>query len=273
MEKDLNTENTRDLPALFKKLYDIIVLLREPSGCPWDKKQTARSIRGNLIEEAYECVSAVDESDDENLKEELGDLLLVISMIIRIKEQEHAFTYSEVLKEICAKLIRRHPHVFGNETLKTAEEVVITWEKIKTDVEGKKTEHSILENIPGALPPLEKALSIQKKVSKVGFDWKKLEPVWEKLDEEIQEFKAAVQNNMSEQSEEELGDILFTIVNIGRLLKINSALALHRTNDKFMKRFIELEKRTREKGIKLEDAGLEILDRMWDEIKNEEIKA
>lgn len=271
MENSQDRENKQDPSAIFKKLYDIVVLLRGPSGCPWDKKQTARSLRNSIIEEAYECVSAIDESNNENLLEELGDLLLVISMIIRIKEQENAFTCREVLREICNKLIRRHPHVFGNVTLETADEVIANWDRIKTEVEGKKPKHSILEKIPGSFPPLEKAFAIQKKVSKVGFDWKKVEPVWDKLNEEIKEFKTAINNNSRENIEEELGDILFTIVNIGRLLKINPAIALHRTNDKFMKRFIELEKRIREKNIKLEDAGLEMLDRIWDEIKNKEI--
>lgn len=266
----LDSKQEGDLLVLFKELYEIVVLLRGPDGCPWDKKQTPRSLRNSIIEEAYECVSAIDESSNENLCEELGDLLLVISMIIRIKEQENAFTYKEVLRGICDKLIRRHPHVFRNENLKTPDEVIMNWEKIKTDIEGKKPKHSILENIPGAFPPLEKALTIQKKVSKVGFDWKEVEPVWEKLDEEIRELKTAIKTNINEDIEEELGDILFTIVNIGRLLKINPATALHRTNEKFIKRFYELEERIRKKNIKLENAGLKMLDSIWDEIKNQD---
>lgn len=275
MENQCNNQNedkdiVTDPSILFKKLYDIIVILRGSDGCPWDRKQTAHTLRKSIIEEAYECISAIDESSDEHLKEELGDLLLVISMIIRIKEQENTFTYSDVLKEISEKLIRRHPHVFGNENFQTAEEVIISWDKIKAEKEGKKTGDSILESIPGSFPPLEKAYAIQKKVSKVGFDWKEVDPVWKKLDEEIDELKLELKNGSSAKAEEELGDILFTIVNIGRLLKINSSVALNRTNDKFIKRFRELEKRIKERNIKVEDAGLEVLDEVWDEIKGEE---
>ncbi|MBN2444634.1 MAG: nucleoside triphosphate pyrophosphohydrolase [Spirochaetales bacterium] len=259
----------KDPSVFFKKLYDIIVTLRDPGGCPWDLKQTVHSLRESLIEESYECVSAIDEADDENLREELGDILLVLSMIIRIKEQDNAFTYADVLQEISDKLIRRHPHVFGKEILETAEEVLVNWDKIKTEVEGKKAIVSLLESIPRAFPPLEKAYAIQKKVSKVGFDWKEVGPVWEKLDEEINELKIEIDKGDTEKIEEELGDVLFTIVNLGRLLKINPGIALNRTNAKFMKRFMELEQRVKKRGIDINDAGLEVLDEIWDEIKGE----
>jgi len=262
--------NKTDPSLLFKKLYNIIVTLRGPDGCPWDKEQNTDTMRKSIIEEAYECVNAIDNTDDSNLKEELGDILLVVSMIIRIKEQDNVFTYNDVLQNITEKLIRRHPHVFGSENFDTAEEVLINWNKIKTDVEGKKPVHSILEHIPNAFPPLEKAYAIQKKVSKVGFDWKKTGPVWEKLDEEINELKTAVQNKDKSDIEEEIGDIFFTVVNICRLMHLHPGLALNRTNEKFIKRFMKLEERMKEKNIPLEEAGLPVLDQIWDEVKKEE---
>jgi tetrapyrrole methylase family protein / MazG family protein len=255
--------------ALFTHLYEIITTLRGPEGCPWDKKQTATTLRGSIIEEAYECVSAINENDDENLKEELGDLLLVVFLIVRIKEQENAFSITDVLRDISEKLIRRHPHVFGDTTIETAEEVKKSWDKIKSDVEGKKPVHSILESIPGAFPPVEKAYAIQKTVSKVGFDWKEAAPVWEKLDEEIGELKEELQKGDKEMAEEELGDILFTVVNLGRLLKMQPSAALQRTNEKFIRRFMALEKKLQDRNIDIKSAGLDVLDSVWDEVKGD----
>ena len=178
----------------FEHLYEIVKTLCGPGGCPWDREQTPYSLRTNLVEEAYEVVSAIEEGDDENLQEELGDLMLVATMMACIKEQDGAFTVADALEEICEKLVRRHPHVFGDAKKNTPDEVIEQWNHIKENIEGKKYQHSVLERVPRTLPPLERALEIQKKVSKVGFDWGNVGPVWAKLQEEIDELKEAFQS-------------------------------------------------------------------------------
>ncbi|MBN1696083.1 MAG: nucleoside triphosphate pyrophosphohydrolase [Spirochaetales bacterium] len=262
-------ENNNRITAqeAFMRLYGIVKRLRGPDGCPWDRKQSASTLRKSLIEEAYESIDAIECDDDENLKEELGDLFLVILMMIRIKEENRKFTLTDVLGDISEKLIRRHPHVFGDEKVGSADEVIVKWEEIKTTVEGKNRTPHLLDSIPRALPPLEKAAAIQKKVSKVGFDWTETAPVFGKLEEEIDELHRAVKTGGIRQTEEEIGDILFTVVNLARLMKIDPSLALNRTNNKFTARFMEIEKRLIEKGIPLEEAGLALMDRLWNEIK------
>ncbi len=246
--------------------------LRAPDGCPWDRKQNPYTIRTNLIEEAYECVSAIEEEDDENLEEELGDLLLVVTMIAYMKEQEGRLQLTRVLKHICSKLIRRHPHVFGDAKKETPDEVIEQWNHIKDHVEGKKPKHSVLERVPRTLPPLERALEIQKKVSKVGFDWDHVSPVWEKLEEEIEELKTAHDGRDDRRIEQEFGDILFTLVNLGRLMNIDPTLALNGTNQKFINRFQELERRLQDQGRKPENLDLDALDTIWNQIKTDESK-
>ncbi len=254
--------------AEFGRFYGIIKRLRDPGGCPWDIEQTPLSMRENLVEEAYECVDAIDKNDDENLKEELGDILLVIAMIVRMKEQENRFTFSQVLDGISEKLVRRHPHVFGDSVVSDSGEVVEQWDRIKKDVEGKK-KGSIFDTIPASLPPLERALKLQKKAAKVRFDWKESGPIVLKLKEEVGELEQALLANDSVDAEEEFGDILFTIVNIGRFASINPSIALNRTNEKFKARFMEVEKRLAEMGIPVEKAGLELMDSLWNSIKAE----
>jgi len=270
--KDLQPEDFQDVETAFGKLYEIVKRLRAPDGCPWDRKQNPYTIRTNLIEEAYECVSAIEEQDDENLEEELGDLLLVVTMIAYMKEREGRLQLTRVLKHICSKLIRRHPHVFGDAIKETPDEVIEQWNHIKDHVEGKKPKHSVLERVPRTLPPLERALEIQKKVSKVGFDWDHVSPVWEKLDEEIEELKTAQESRDVHRIEQELGDILFTLVNLGRLMNIDPTLALNGTNQKFINRFQELERRLRAQGRKPEDLDLDALDSIWNQIKTGDSK-
>jgi len=258
----------------FEKFYQIIRKLREPDGCPWDLKQTAETLRKDLLEEVYECIEAIDKNDNDNLKEELGDIFLLVTMIIRIKEQDLKFNIEEVLESISAKLIRRHPHVFGDEKVASIDEIKENWDKIKRDVEGKRTIDSILEKIPSAVSPLNKAHTIQKRVAKVGFEWDSIEPVFQKLEEEIVELKVELSKNDFQRIEEELGDVLFTVVNLARMLKIDSDLALNRANSKFINRFQGIEQRLKEQNIKVEDAGINLLDNLWEEIKkNESSKA
>ena len=221
------------------------------------------------MEEAYECVSAIEEGDDENLKEELGDIFLVTGMMASMKEENGSFYLSEVLEDISAKLVRRHPHVFGDVTKETPDEVLEQWDHIKDHVEGKKPRKSVLERIPRTLPPLERSYMIQEKVSKVGFDWEDTVPVWEKLEEEIRELKEASKNGDLRHIESEFGDILFTIVNLGRLMHIDPTLALNGTNQKFITRFQEVEKRLKENGLTAKEADLDQMDKLWNEIKKE----
>jgi MazG family protein len=251
----------------FTRLLDIVKRLRAPDGCPWDRAQDPYSLRGNLIEEAYEAISAIEEQDDDNLREELGDLLLVATMIAYLKEQEGRFRVEEVFEHICLKLIRRHPHVFGGPRKETPGEVVEQWNHIKENVEGKKPKHSVLDRVPRTLPPLERAYEIQAKVAKVGFDWAEAGPVWEKLAEEVRELKEAQAGGDPRRIEAELGDLLFTAVNLGRLLGIDPTLALNGTNQKFIARFQELEARLLAQGLTPREAGLERMDELWNQIK------
>jgi tetrapyrrole methylase family protein / MazG family protein len=254
----------------FVRLYGIITKLRDPGGCPWDIEQTPETMRENLLEEAYECVNAIDNHDDANLCEELGDLFLDGMMIVRMAEQEKKFTLEQVFSGISEKLIRRHPHVFGDSIVGGSEEVVTQWDKIKEEVEGKKNTQSILASVSRSLPPLERALEIQKKAAKTGFDWNESAPIVKKLEEEIGELEHALACSDAHAAEEEFGDILFTIVNIARFASINPSIALNRTNEKFTARFKEIEKRLMDKGIPIKDAGLELMDSLWNEIKKEE---
>jgi tetrapyrrole methylase family protein/MazG family protein len=269
---ELKPEHFQTVETAFGRLYEIVKRLRAPDGCPWDRAQNPYTIRTNLIEEAYECVSAIEEEDDENLEEELGDLLLVLTMIAYMKEQEGRLRLTRALERICSKLIRRHPHVFGKAKKETPDEVIEQWDHIKDHVEGRKPKHSILERVPRTLPPLERALEIQKKVSKVGFDWEQVSPVWEKLEEEIEELKTAHQGHDMRKIEQEFGDTLFTLVNLGRLMNIDPTLALNGMNQKFINRFQELERRLQEQGRKPQDLDLEALDAIWDQIKTEDSK-
>ena len=267
---ELNPDDFEDVGRAFSRLVEIIRLLRAPEGCPWDREQTPDSIRTNLIEEAYECVSAIEEQDDPNLEEELGDLFLVATMIAYMKEQEGSFRVNDSLRHVCAKLIRRHPHVFSDAQKETPDEVIEQWNHIKDNFEGKKHKHSALERVPRTLPPLERALEIQKKVAKVGFDWKQAAPVWSKLSEEIEELKSAEQSGDPREIEQEVGDLLFTVVNLSRMLDIDPTLALNGANQKFIHRFHQLESRLRDQDLRPEDTNLETMDRIWEQIKTDD---
>ena len=266
--KSNNGSRIEAVKEAFGRLYEIVLRLRAPDGCPWDRKQTPYTLRTNLVEEAYECVSAIEEEDDENLREELGDLLMVAAMIASMKEEKNRFRLSSVLEDISAKLIRRHPHVFGDAVKETPEEILEQWQHIKENVEGKPP-GSVLERVPRTLPPLERASLIQEKVSRVGFDWAHLAPVWEKLSEEIAELKEAQSSGSTRRMEQELGDLLFTVVNLGRLMGLDPTLALNGANQKFIARFRELERRLVDEGLTPKEADLELMDSIWNQIKRE----
>ena len=250
----------------FKKLYDIIKKLRSPGGCPWDREQSPMSIRGNLLEETLECIDAIEDSDDEHVKEELGDIYLLATMIGYMYEEKGSFHIADILNDINEKLIRRHPHVFADVQVSGSEEVLKNWEHIKRNVENPE-HRSVMESIPGGLHPLEKAYKLQKKAAKYGFDWKDLEGVYEKIDSEIQECRSAGDLGDQEELEGELGDLLFSVINLCRYLSVDPALALHRTNKKFLKRFSYLEDGMESAGKKLSAEHLDLMDSLWEEAK------
>jgi MazG family protein len=259
-----------ELKEAFYKLYEIISLLRSPEGCPWDRSQTPQTLRKNLIEEAYECIAAIDENNALHVREELGDIFLILILLARMNEEGGAFSLTEVMSEISAKLIRRHPHVFEKREATSIPEIIKNWDYIKEHIEGKKKTKGILGDMPPGLPPLEKALEIQKKAAKQGFDWESPEPVFSKLDEEVQELQTALADNNRKATEEEVGDILFTIVNIARHLHTDPSLALEKTNRKFVERFRKVEAELRKLNVAFENASLELLDSLWNKIKANE---
>jgi XTP/dITP diphosphohydrolase len=247
--------------AAFDRLLTIMDELR--AQCPWDKKQTMQSLRHLTIEETYELGDAILENDLEEVKKELGDLLLHIVFYAKIGSETKDFDIADVCNDICEKLINRHPHIYGDVTVANEEEVKQNWENIKLK-EGKK---SVLEGVPNGLPALVKANRIQDKVSGVGFDWEKPEQVWEKLEEELVEFQDEVKAKDAKKMEDEFGDVLFSMVNYARFLDINPENALERTNKKFIKRFQYLESKSKEMGKTLKEMTLAEMDVFWNEAK------
>jgi tetrapyrrole methylase family protein / MazG family protein len=248
----------------FKELYDIVVRLRGPGGCPWDIEQTPSSLRGSLVEETYECLEAIDEKDPAHIAEELGDLFLLAIMISYMHEQEGKFSVADALSNTSKKLIRRHPHVFGEVKVKDSAEVLNNWAEIKVKQEGRKPKDSVLDEVSGGLPPMDRSFKLQKKAAKAGFDWQDIEGVMEKIKEELEEVRAA--KNETE-TEEELGDLLFSVINLCRYLKIEPSAALNRTNNKFIERFKYVEKKMKEKGQEMKKENLNIMDKYWNEAK------
>ena len=250
----------------FRALYDTIVKLRSPGGCDWDMKQTPQSLRGALIEETFECLEAIDKNDPAHIAEELGDLYLLVTMIGYIHEQEGKFSVCDVLKAVNEKLIRRHPHVFNNKKVKNVDEILENWEQIKIKQEGREPKESIMDEVSSTLPPMERAFKLQKKAAKTGFDWNDRKGVEEKIKEELQEVSEAVENNF-QNTEEELGDLLFSVINLCRFLSIEPSAALNRTNYKFIERFKFMEKKMKETGQKMSKENIPVMDKYWDEAK------
>jgi len=252
----------------FEQLYNIIVKLRSPDGCPWDREQTPESMKENLIEEAYECLDAIIENDHEHICEELGDIYLLVTFISMMYEEKSIFSFDDVFESICSKLIRRHPHVFADSDADTSDKVLHQWEEIKNKVEGRENDDSILDSVPTHYPPLLKASKLQKKAAKNKFDWDQFDDVIAKLDEEITELKTAVAANDSDNIEEEIGDILFSIVNISRFLNVDPSTALTRTNTKFTRRFKYIESRLKTRGKKMTESNLIEMEELWNEAKS-----
>jgi XTP/dITP diphosphohydrolase len=245
----------------FKELYEIVKRLRLE--CPWDKEQTNDSIKAATIEEAYEVIEAIDDKNYNELKKELGDLLLHVIFHSVIASEDNHFELEEVIESISEKLIRRHPHVFGNVEVNGAEEVKKNWESIKL-TEGRD---SVLEGVPKMLPALQRAHRLQEKAAKVGFDWEKKEDVWKKVIEEIEEMHASEKQESRAELESEIGDVFFALVNYARFLGVNPENALRRTNEKFIRRFNYVEKKINGSGRKIDESNLQEMDKYWEESK------
>lgn len=249
----------------FSKLLTIMDELREK--CPWDRKQTNLSLKSNTIEEVYELAQAIEDNDYQEIKKELGDLLLHVVFYSKIGSEQGEFDIKAVIDSLCEKLIRRHPHIYGEVKVENAEDVKKTWEQIKM-TEGRT---SVFSGVPRALDSLIKAYRLQEKAAGVGFDWEKKEQVWEKVKEELQELEQEVEGqNSQEKIEEEFGDVLFALINYARFLKIKPEHALEKTNRKFIKRFQYIEQVAQEKNKKLQEMSLEEMDIIWNNAKTME---
>jgi tetrapyrrole methylase family protein/MazG family protein len=253
----------------FKALYDVIARLRGPGGCPWDLEQTPSSLRGDLTEEVYECIEAIDEKNSGHIAEELGDIYLLVTMLSYMHEEEGLFTVADVLNGITEKLIRRHPHVFGDVKFENSAEVLANWAKIKVEKEGRKPKDSVLDEVSSGLHPLERAYKLQKKAAKAGFDWPDKEGVITKIREELDEAQAC--GNNTEKLEEELGDLLFSVVNLCRYCGVEPSLAIRRTNGKFVNRFSYVEKKMKEAGLPLLKENIIQMDKFWNDAKKNEM--
>jgi tetrapyrrole methylase family protein/MazG family protein len=250
----------------FDELVQLMTRLRAPGGCPWDRKQTLPDLKPFVIEESYEVVDAIDQDDRAALAEELGDLLLQAVFIAEITREEGTFDIYDAITAIHDKLVRRHPHVFGDVVAGDAEQVLVNWEKLKQD-ERKAENKSVLSGVPQAMPALLKASRLTEKAARVGFDWRRTDDVFDKLDEEIGELREAVASGDAQNIHDEIGDLLFTIGNIARKVNVNPEEALQSTNRKFMRRFEHMEARVREREQNLDQLELEEMDRLWDDAK------
>ena len=267
-QSDDGVKTTNDRYSL-APLVEIMRKLRGEGGCPWDRKQTHESLRTYVVEEAYEVVQAIDDRDDEELCEELGDLLLQVAFHSQIASESGRFDVGDVIRGIVEKLIRRHPHVFGDVEAKDSKTVLRNWERIKqrerADEEGEPG--SILDNIAGAMPALMRALKVQAKASRVGFDWPDVTGALEKVREEMDELEQARKAGDKARMAEEVGDVLFAFVNVARFLKVDPEIALGRAVDKFIARFKHIEMRAGEANRRIEDMTLDEMDSLWEEAK------
>ena len=247
----------------FLELVEIMDTLREK--CPWDKKQTIHSLRSNTIEELYELVDSIMEEDWDGIKEELGDIMLHVLFYAKIGSEQGKFTLDEVMDGISKKLIHRHPHIYGDVKVENEDDVKRNWEQLKLQ-EGQGTK-TILSGVPNSLPSMVKALRIQEKVKHVGFEWENKEQVWDKVEEEIGEFKAEIAANNQEKMEQEFGDVLFSMINYARFLNIDPETALEKTNKKFKHRFELMEKYAKENGLDLAKMSLMEKEALWQKMK------
>lgn len=245
------------------RLVKIMDDLREQ--CPWDRKQTIHTLRSLTIEETYELADAITENDWQGIKEELGDLMLHLVFYAKIGREENQFTLDEVINAVCEKLIRRHPHIYGDVKVENEEDVKRNWEKLKLK-EGKK---SVLQGVPASLPATVKAIRLQEKAKQVGFEWDERSQVWDKVREEMDELQQAIAEDNPQAIEEEYGDLIFSLVNYARFLQVDAESALEKTNRKFIKRFTDMEKIAMEEGKDLGQMSLEEMDAIWNRVKTQ----
>ena len=262
--------------ADIQKLVDLVERLRGPEGCPWDREQTRETLKPMLIEEAFEVLDALDSSNPMELKEELGDLLFQVLFHARIADEKGEFHLADVIDRLHEKMVRRHPHVFGNADLKTAEDVLRNWEDIKANEKGTRSSsspdsaQSILDGLPTRLPALHQAYQMTAKAARVGFDWSRLEDILLKVREESDELLEAQRSSLPAELAGEVGDLLFVVVNVARFLAIDPETALRRSNEKFSRRFRFVESRIKSQGRELKNATLAEMDALWDEAKQNE---
>ncbi len=250
-------------------LIDIVEILRSPGGCPWDREQDHKSIRRDFLEETYEVIEAINKDDKDLLLEELGDVLLQVVFHTQIEREKGTFQLSDVADGICKKMIERHPHVFGDVNAETSEQVLENWDAIKKRTKQQKTQTESMLSIPREFPALMRADKVQKKASKVGFDWDSADGAFQKVSEELNELKEAYSKGDKENIHEELGDLLFSVVNVSRFVKVDSEEALTNSTDKFIDRFSKVEKMAKEQGMDMKNTDLATLDKLWDLAKKD----
>jgi len=258
-----------DATESFRKLIEIVDTLMGENGCPWDNVQTRESLKPYLVEETYEVLEALDTNDPDQIKDELGDLLYQILFHSKISSKNNEFDIKDVLNNLKEKMVRRHPHVFKEGQVNTPDQVIERWEEIKKEEKTHSNHPSILDSVPKQLPSLLRAQKLQKKAAKEGFDWDEISDVFDKLDEEISEFKSAVLEGKGTDIQSELGDILFVLVNIAKFKKIDAEEALRSTNNKFIKRFQHIEKEVAKQGKTLKETSLEDMERHWQNAKKQ----
>lgn len=249
-------------------LVEIMKLLRAPGGCPWDASQTHESIKKDLIEETYEVIEAINKNDKVLLCEELGDLLMQVVFHAQMEAEAEVFDFDTVADGICKKLIERHPHVFGDVSVSDVDDVLTNWDAIKRRTKNQKTTTESMLSVPRELPALMRATKLQKKAAGIGFDWSDVSGALDKLEEEIAELRQAISNSDKENTVEELGDVLFSAVNVSRFIKADAEEALTFASDKFLSRFTVVEELAAERGIDMKSAGIDELDKLWDEAKS-----
>lgn len=252
----------------FYDLVELVKCLRSPDGCPWDKEQTHKSIRQDFIEETYEVIEAIDNEDTALLKEELGDVMLQVVFHTQIEREKGVFDINDVANDICQKMIIRHPHVFGEVSADTTDKVLDNWDKIKMKTKEQKTQSESMDSIARSLPSLIRASKMQKKAAKVGFDFESLDDAADKVAEELAEVRTACSDGDENERAEEIGDLLFSVVNLSRFAGIDSEKALYDACEKFLARFTSMEKSANANGKQLNDLSLSELDSLWNEAKN-----
>lgn len=253
----------------FDDLVDIVRILREPGGCPWDMEQTHQSIRENFLEETYEVIEAIDTNNKELMQEELGDVLLQVLMHSDMARTDGWFTIDDVANDICQKLIIRHPHVFGDVSVSSTGDVLKNWDDIKRQTKKQKSQSEAMAAIPATYPALMKAQKVQEKAKKASFDWRDSQGAFDKIAEESKELQDVLATGDKEKIEDELGDLFFSVVNTARFCGCDAETALEKATQKFMKRFTVTEKLAAEKGIDMKEASIEVLDELWNEAKKQ----